>query len=108
MGSPGCVKAFLRSCHVGFYLRVLEEDEVGAGDPIERVSTDPEQMKVREVCHLLYFDSKNLEEAQKALRIQALSPGWRGAFEERLAKEGIPIKDTEEPRQEDDCCGPGV
>ena len=57
---------------------------------------------------VVYFDSKNLEEAQKALRIQALSPGWRGAFEERLTKEGIPIEDTEEPRQEDDCCGPGV
>ena len=106
MGLPGFVKAFLQSCRVGFYLRVLEEGQVGAGDLIERVSTDPEQMRVREVCHLLYFDSKNLEGAQKALRVQALSPGWRGAFEERLAREGVPIEYAEEPRE--DCCGPGT
>jgi MOSC domain-containing protein YiiM len=98
MGSSKFQKVFLQSCRVGFYLRVLEEGEVGAGDLLERTKTDPEQMTVREVCHLLYFDSKNLEGAKNALRIQALSPGWRGAFEERLSKAGIPI--------EEECCGP--
>ncbi len=105
MDSSRFPKVFLASCRVGFYLRVLEEGEVGAGDVIERIKTDSEQMTVREVCHLLYFDQKNLEGAKKALGIQALSPGWRGSFEERLTKAGFTIEHSEEPK-EGKCCGP--
>ena len=86
MGLRGFEKRFLASRRVGFYLRVLEEGEVGAGDVVDRVRTDPERMTVREICRLLYFDPENLEGARKALRIRALSPGWRQSFEERLAK----------------------
>jgi MOSC domain-containing protein YiiM len=91
MGLPGFVKKFLASCRVGFYLRVLEEGEVGADDAFDRVRTDPERMTVREICRLLYFDPENLKGARKALRIRALSPGWRQSFEERLAKAGASI-----------------
>lgn len=87
-------------------MRVLEEGEVGAGDVIERITIDSERMTVREVCHLLYFDSKNVKGARKALRIQALSPGWRQSFEERLTKAGVPIEHSEEPREGEKCCGP--
>ena len=86
MGLPQFVKMFLASCRVGFYLRVLEEGEVGAGDVFDRVRTDPERMSVREICRLLYFDPENLRGAKKALHIRALSPGWRRSFVERLAK----------------------
>ena len=86
MRLPRFLKMFLASCRVGFYLRVLEEGEVGAGDTFERVRIDPERVTVREACHLLYFDPENLEGAKKALRIRALAPGWRESFEERLAK----------------------
>jgi MOSC domain-containing protein YiiM len=44
-------------------------------------------MAVKEVLHLLYFDNKNIIQAQRALRIPALSPGWRGSFEEIVAQE---------------------
>lgn len=103
MGLAQFPKMFLASGRPGFYLRVLEEGEVGPGDVLERVKADPERMTVREVCHLLYFDQKNLEGAKKALRIQALSPGWRGSFEERLTKAGVSI---EEPTEGEKCCGP--
>ncbi len=106
MGLPRFVKMFLASCRVGFYLRVLEEGEVGAGDVFERVRTGPERMTVREICHLLYFDPDDLEGARRALRIPALSPGWRQSFEERLAKTGASIALDEEPRKEQKSCGP--
>lgn len=86
MGMPTFPKLFLQSGRVGFYMRVLEEGKVGAGDTFERVAQDPEAMTVREMSHLLFFDAKNLEGARRALRIRALSPGWRSAFEERLAE----------------------
>jgi MOSC domain-containing protein YiiM len=91
MGLKGFEKTFLASCRVGFYLRVLEEGEVGVGDSLHRVRTDPERITVREMCHLLYFDPENLEGARRALRIRALSPGWRQSFEARLARNGAPI-----------------
>ena len=91
MGSRGFEKKFLASGRVGFYLRVLEGGEVGAGDVVDRVRTDPGRITVREMCHLLYFDPENLEGARKALRIRALSPGWRQALEERLARAGAAI-----------------
>jgi MOSC domain-containing protein YiiM len=86
MGMPGFLKPFLASGRVGFYLRVLEEGEVGAGDAFEIVERDPERMTVREVSDLLFFESDNLEGARRALRIEALSPGWRDSFEERVMK----------------------
>src|SRR5215204_1984737 len=91
MGLRGFEKKFLASCRVGYYLRVLEEGEVGVGDVPDRVRADPERITVREMCHLLYFDPKNLEGTRRALRIRALSPGWRQSFEARLAKTGAPI-----------------
>ena len=42
-------KPFLTSGRTGFYLRVLEEGELGAGDAIERVATDPAAPTIREV-----------------------------------------------------------
>ena len=88
MGSAHFPKLFLASGRVGFYLRVLKEGEVGAGDVIERVTMDPEHMTVREMVRLLYVDRDDREALERALRIQALSPRRRGAFEERLAKAG--------------------
>lgn len=97
MQLPQFPKMFLTSGRTGFYLRVLEEGEVGAGDLFERVTSGPERMTVREVCHLLYFDRSNLDGVKEALRIKALSPGWRRSFEEQLSKAGIPAEATEVP-----------
>ena len=88
MGLPRFPKLFLASGRVGFYLRVLEEGEVGAGDVFEQTKSDPERVTVRKMSHLLFFDPENLEGAKQALRIRALSPGWRQSFEERLVKAG--------------------
>lgn len=86
VGIEGFQKQFARSCRVGFYLRVLEEGEVGAGDEFVGVRESSVRMTVREVMHLLYFDPDNLEDAKKALEIEALSPGWRRSFSDRIEK----------------------
>ena len=88
MAMPRFPKLFLASGRVGFYLRVLEEGEVGAGDEIERVRRDPERLTVRETSHLLFFEGEDLEGARRALRVPALSPGWRESFGERLVAAG--------------------
>ena len=86
IGSDGFQNRFLESGRVGFYLRVLEEGEVGTGDAIELVRRDPRRLTVTEVSNLLFFDKENLEATRQALQIPALSHGWKGSFQERLAK----------------------
>jgi MOSC domain-containing protein YiiM len=99
MGLAQFPKRFLASERVGFYLRVLREGEVGAGDVIERVETDPARMTVRQFVHLAYFDEGNLEGLRRALRIQALPPDWREWLEDALAKAGTGSS------EKGDCCG---
>src|SRR3712207_297953 len=51
----------------GFYLRVLEEGEVGAGDAIERIAVGPQAMSVREVSALLYLPGHTPAGLRRAL-----------------------------------------
>ena len=86
MRNPRIVKPFLASERVGFYVRVLEEGEVGAGDAIERTKVGEGQMTVKEIVHLRHFDTANTEAAEKAASLPALTPSWRDSFMEILVK----------------------
>ena len=76
----------LQSGRPGFYFRVLEEGEVGPGDTIHRLCEHPVGMTVRQMSNMLYFEKGDIDGARRALRIDAMSPGWRQSFETRLAK----------------------
>lgn len=86
LGMPGFAKIFLQANRPGFYARVLEEGSVGAGDAILPTQNDPVGMTVAQVNAALYLDQGDRESAERALRIEALSPEWRRAFEKLLAK----------------------
>ena len=64
----------------GFYFRVLQEGEVGAGDEIVKVGEAPVRMTVAEINALLYSPDHARDALERALRIEALSPGWRSSF----------------------------
>jgi MOSC domain-containing protein YiiM/ferredoxin-NADP reductase len=68
----------------GFYFRVLREGEVGAGDDIVKVGEANERMTVAEINALLYSPNHARDQLQRALRIEALSHGWRRSFEALL------------------------
>jgi ferredoxin-NADP reductase/MOSC domain-containing protein YiiM len=70
----------------GFYLRVLQEGLVQAGDEILRVQTGPERLSVADVDALLYLPHRSRRTLKRAVRIPALSEGWRGSFEEMLER----------------------
>ncbi len=61
----------------GFYFRVIEEGEVGDGDEIVKVADGPERMTVAGVNALLYKPPHPKSGLERALRIPALSAGWR-------------------------------
>ena len=90
MGEPRMAALLTSSGRPGFYLRVLQEGEVGAGDAITKVGEEPEGMTVAEVSALLYSSSHPAERLERALRIQALSPGWRVSFEALLESQKTP------------------
>ena len=82
------IPAMLVSHHrPGFYFRVLEEGDVQAGDEIIKLASGPEQMRVAEADALLYLPGHPRQQLLRALRIPALSPGWKSSFRALLEKE---------------------
>src|SRR5216684_967106 len=84
MNEPRMPALLTSSGRPGFYFRVLQEGEVGAGDEIVRVGEANERMTVAEINALLYSPNHARDRLQRALRIEALSPGWRSSFEALL------------------------
>ena len=87
MNEPQMAALLVARGRPGFYFRVLEEGEVGAGDEITLVASGPERMSVFEINALLYMPGHPRNQLERALRIPALSAGWRGSFEALLAQE---------------------
>lgn len=85
MGEDGFLARFRAAQRVGFYLRVLEEGEVGAGDPVTRLARDPDAMSVREIYQLRYGGLRDRGRLERAARLAALTPSWRDAFEKQLS-----------------------
>jgi hypothetical protein len=71
----------------GFYMRALEEGVVEAGQEIVKLADGPERMTVAEIDGLLYLPRRSRPQLELALRIPALSEGWKGSFQELLDRE---------------------
>jgi ferredoxin-NADP reductase/MOSC domain-containing protein YiiM len=84
MNEPRMPALLTSSGRPGFYFRVLREGVVGAGDEIVKVGEAKERMTVAEINALLYSPNHPRDRLERALRIEALSPGWRSSFEALL------------------------
>ena len=84
MNEPRMPALLTSSGRPGFYFRVLQEGDVGAGDEIVKVGEAKERMTVAEINALLYSPNHARDRLERALRIEALSPGWRSSFEALL------------------------
>lgn len=84
MSEPRMPALLTSSGRPGFYFRVLQEGDVGAGDEIVQVGAAAERMTVAEINALLYSPEHTRERLERALRIEALSSGWRSSFEALL------------------------
>jgi ferredoxin-NADP reductase/MOSC domain-containing protein YiiM len=81
MNEPRMAALLTSSGRPGFYFRVLGEGDVGAGDEIVKVGEAQERMSVAEINALLYSPHHSRDQLERALRIEALSPGWHSSFE---------------------------
>ena len=85
-GREDMVKRFLRSGRTGYYLTVVEEGEVGAGDRIGLVAHAGEVLSVADVTRLYAFDKHDRGGLRRAVELEALPESWRGYFRAQLAK----------------------
>lgn len=85
-GRPDILKRFLASRRTGFYFAVVKEGQVKAGDSIELLSRDANDIAVADITRLYAFDKDNLEMLQRVVKLEALSESWRDYFRHHLEK----------------------
>jgi MOSC domain-containing protein YiiM len=83
-GRSDMVKRFQHSGGSGFYLAVVREGEVGAGDAVERIARDDRGLTVADVVRLYAADAANQSLLERASEHPALPIGWRDYFRKRL------------------------
>ncbi len=84
MDNPQMAALLVSHRRPGFYFRVLEEGLAGAGDEIRKVAEGEERMTVAEIDALLYLPGHPRDRLERALRIKALSPGWKSSLQALL------------------------
>jgi len=91
MAEPAMAALLVSHRRPGFYFRVLQEGDVGAGDEITKVADGPECITVADIDALLYLPNPSREKLERSRRVPALSPGWKTslkAIAEQKASEG--------------------
>ena len=87
MNEPRMPALLVQHRRPGFYFRILREGEVGAGDNIVKISDGSPRMTVVDIDGLLYLPGHSRAQLERALRIPALSQGWRSSFQAMLKQE---------------------
>jgi ferredoxin-NADP reductase/MOSC domain-containing protein YiiM len=84
LGEPQMAALLVSHHRPGFYFRVITEGQIEAGQHIVKVSSGPEQVTVAEIDALLYLRGHSRDALERALRIPALSAGWKGSLQNLL------------------------
>src|SRR6201986_3878478 len=87
-GAPELPALLVGHHRPGFYMRVITEGHIEAGDPIVKTRTGPGALSVADTDALLYLGDRNRARLQAALAVPALSPGWQASFRDLLAVPG--------------------
>ncbi len=87
-GLPMLPEQVQQSGYTGFYLRVLDEGEVQAGDLLRLESRHPEahRMTVFDASRIMLFGKQDLAASQRLLAIPDLAASWRETLLERIDK----------------------
>src|SRR5881628_127400 len=90
-GSDDMVKRFLVSGRTGFYVAVIREGEVGAGDRIKVIAREANAVPVSEIVYLYVvkrYGEAEIRAVRRALRVPELPESWKEYFRERLGQAG--------------------
>ena len=82
LGVPELPSLLVSHHRPGFYMRVISEGQIRAGDQIVKTKAGPGGVTVADTDALLYLPGKDPDTLRRVLEIGALSPGWQESFRE--------------------------
>src|SRR6516165_4173970 len=85
LGEPELPALLVSHHRPGFYMRVLREGVIQAGQLIIKTRAGPGALSVADTDALLYLPGHDPARLRVALEIPALSPGWQDSFRQLLA-----------------------
>ena len=85
-GRMDVLKRFLASGRSGIYFKVLEEGEVGTGDPIIQIKKDINRVGISDIVRLYASDRENIKLMRRAVKVEALPDGWKDYFYEQIRR----------------------
>jgi MOSC domain-containing protein YiiM len=85
-GRMDVLKKFLASGRSGIYLKVLEEGEVGAGDPIIQIKKDTNRVGISDIVKLYASDREDIKTMRRAVKVEALPEVWKHYFYEQIRR----------------------
>ena len=77
-------RAVQNTRRTGWYYRVLEAGEIGAGDAIERLARPHAQWSVERLLRVFYVDRDDRQALEAMAQLDTLSPSWRKTATKRL------------------------
>jgi MOSC domain-containing protein YiiM len=83
-GRTDIIKRFQVSERSGFYLSVLKEGEVGAGDEIQLIEKNTSGVSVVDVTRLYSSDKANVDLIRRAIATKGLPDDWKEYLQERI------------------------
>jgi MOSC domain-containing protein YiiM len=78
------IKRFLQSGFSGFYLSVIEEGEVGAGDALHFLTGELPSLSIVEFNHLYTSPAPDLDLLRRSVEVKSLPESWRERFYARM------------------------
>ena len=88
---PDFPARFQETGRMGFYCRVLEEGELGAGDAIKLVERDDGASTIAEFIRVYLYESHEPASLKRVLASRELSEPWR-EYLEKMLKKAEPVK----------------
>lgn len=86
-GRPDMVQRFQRSGRSGWYLSVVREGELAAGDAVELIARGEGSLTVADVARLYVSKAADRDELRRASELPALAAEWRDHFRQRWVRQ---------------------
>ena len=86
-GRADIIKRFLASRRTGFYFAVVREGMVTAGNALELIGQEQQEISVADITRLYAFEKGDVKSLRRAIEVEALPESWKGYFRHQLEKQ---------------------
>jgi len=86
-GRADLIKRFRASRRSGFYFAVMREGMVSAGDALELIGREQQDISVAAITRLYAFEKDDVKALRRAVEVEALPENWKGYFRHQIEKQ---------------------